>query len=275
MRLARPTLGLRWYFEHNDGRLIDKWDHYFEVYERYFGPFRGTAPKMLEIGVSHGGSLQMWRNYLGRRSAIVGVDIEPRVGELAGEGVEIEIGSQSDPEFLAEVARRHGPFDIVLDDGSHWFHDQRVSLEMLWPHVADGGVYMVEDVHTSYLPTYDGGLGRPDTFISLTSDRIDDLHRFWLAPDDGPNEWTRSLGGIHVHDSIVVFDKTTRTAPTRRMTGRPAFDTIYGYPADELITDEHRAQLDALGSPAARVRRTLRDPSGAVARLRARLRSDG
>ena len=47
MRLRRPTLGLRWYFEHNDGHLMDKWDHYFDVYERHFGPFRGRKPKML------------------------------------------------------------------------------------------------------------------------------------------------------------------------------------------------------------------------------------
>lgn len=97
MRFRRPTLGLRWYFEHNDGRLIDKWDHYFEVYERHFEPFRGRRPTMLEIGISHGGSLQMWRHYLGPGSTIVGVDIDPRVAALAERGIEIAVGSQADP----------------------------------------------------------------------------------------------------------------------------------------------------------------------------------
>jgi hypothetical protein len=277
MRLARPTRGLRWYFDHNDGRMIDKWDHYLDVYERYFRRVRGAAPTMLEIGVSHGGSLQMWRSYFGWRSTIVGIDREPRVAGLAGRGVEIEVGSQSDTQFLAGVARRHGPFDIVLDDGSHWYRDQCASLEALWPNLADGGVYMVEDVHTSYLPAYEGGVDREDTFIGLTRKRIDDIHRFWFdsdGPDGRPNDWTRTLGGIHVHDSIVVFDKTSRTAPRRRMTGRPAFDTIYGYPADEMITDEHREQLASLGSRRARVRRAVRDPRGALGRLRRRIRPD-
>ncbi|MAT07293.1 MAG: hypothetical protein CL424_19870 [Acidimicrobiaceae bacterium] len=277
MRLRRPTLGLRWYFEHNDGHLMDKWDHYFDVYERHFGPFRGRKPKMLEIGVSHGGSLQMFRHYLGRGTTIVGIDVHERIVGLAEPGIVPEVGSQSDLDFLADVCRRHGPFDIILDDGSHWYRDQRASLHALWPHLVDGGVYLVEDVHTSYMARYEGGLGRDDTFIGETQRRVDDLHRYWLDDEgvegEGPNDWTTSMTGIHVYDSIVVFDKGVHSAPVRRMTGRPAFETIYGFPADDMITDDHRAQLAALNTPPARVRRALRDPRAAWQRLAARLRS--
>jgi hypothetical protein len=226
----------------------------------------------------------MWRTYLGRRATIVGVDIEPRVAELAEPGIDIHVGSQSDPEFLARLIDRYGGFDIIIDDGSHWYRDQRVSMEVLWPALSDGGVYLVEDVHTSYLATYEGGRGVADTFVGAVKERIDDLHGFWIdgqAPlasesraSDGTavNRWTTSIAGIHVYDSVVVFDKATRARPTRRMTGRPAFDTLYDHPVEGFIDDEHRAQLASLNRPLARLRRALRDPRSAWERVRSRAR---
>jgi len=273
---------LRRYFERNDGHLIDKWLHYFDVYERHFAPFRGSKVRLLEIGISHGGSLQMWRSYLGRRATIVGVDIEPRVASLAEPGIDVHVGSQSDPEFLAQLIDRYGGFDIIIDDGSHWYRDQSVSLDVLWPALSEGGVYLVEDVHTSYLATYEGGRGVPNTFIGAVKARIDDLHGFWIdgqAPlasesqDSGGsavNEWTTTIAGIHVYDSVVVLDKTTRERPVRRMTGRPAFDTLYDHPVEGFIDDDHRAQLASLNRPAARLRRLVRDPRGTLERLRSR-----
>ncbi|MEL6890092.1 MAG: class I SAM-dependent methyltransferase [Actinomycetota bacterium] len=271
--------GLQWYFDRNDGRLIDKWSHYFDAYEAHFGRFRGRSPRLLELGISHGGSLEMWRWYFGASATIVGIDIEERVAELDGGGAHVHVGSQSDPEFLASLVERYGPFDIVIDDGSHWYADQRASLHALWDAVAEGGVYLVEDVHTSYIERYEGGLGRDDTFIGETRRLIDELHGFWHADGaddmhgtvDTSSAWTGTLGGIHVYDSIVVLDKISRERPTRRMTGRPAFDDIYGYPADEMIDDAHRAQLASLNRPAARLRRAARDPRGAWARVRGRI----
>ena len=272
MRLRLPTRGLRWHFDHNDGHLIDKWVHYFDVYERHFEPFRGAKPRILEIGVSHGGSLQMWRRYFGRGATIVGIDIEPRVVELAESGIAVHVGSQSDPDFLCGLVDRYGGFDIVIDDGSHWYADQIASLETLWPSLTDGGIYLVEDVHTSYMSAYQGGLNRVDTFVAEAKRRIDDLHAFWV--DDGSlvvNEWTTSIGAIHIYDSIIVFDKVRRDRPVRRASGRPAFETLYGSPSDEMIDAEHRAQLAALGRPMARLRRSVRDPKGALERASRRM----
>jgi hypothetical protein len=68
---------LRDYFEHNPGRLMHKWLHYFDIYERHFARFRGREIHMMEIGVYHGGSLQMWKHYFGPKATIYGVDIDP------------------------------------------------------------------------------------------------------------------------------------------------------------------------------------------------------
>ncbi|MSQ72850.1 MAG: class I SAM-dependent methyltransferase [Betaproteobacteria bacterium] len=113
----------------NQGRDLDKWHHYFNIYERFFAPLRGRPLKILEIGVYLGGSLRMWRDYFGESAQIVGIDKNPACAEFAGEGVTIRIGHQADREFLAQVKAEAGGFDIVIDDGSHIGAHQIASFE--------------------------------------------------------------------------------------------------------------------------------------------------
>ncbi|MBK9346116.1 MAG: glycosyltransferase family 2 protein [Burkholderiales bacterium] len=65
------------YFENHEHRMIHKWMHYFEIYERHFGQFRNQPISLLEFGVLHGGSLQMWKHYFGKQAKIYGADINP------------------------------------------------------------------------------------------------------------------------------------------------------------------------------------------------------
>lgn len=82
----------RFYFGESH-RLINKWLHYFEIYERLFSKYRGKKIKMLEIGVFKGGSLQMWKDYFGKDATIVGVDINPECKSFEEDGIHVEIGS--------------------------------------------------------------------------------------------------------------------------------------------------------------------------------------
>lgn len=272
MQIRRPTRGLRWYFDHNDGRLMHKWLHYFPIYEQYLRPYRGRAVTMLEIGVSHGGSLEMWRHHLGRRSAIVGIDIEPRVVELAATGIEVLVGDQSDPAFLATLTARHPTFDIVLDDGSHLPEHQIASIIHLWPHLADGGVYIVEDLHSNYWAAYGAGRGQPQTFMAWLYERMDDMHAFHSRDADFQvNDWTRTIDAIHIYDSVAVLQKVRREPPVARKSGRPSFDDVYGREVNSEIDEQHRAQLASLSSPTARLRRLRRDPRGTLQRAMHRL----
>jgi hypothetical protein len=112
------------------GRLADawrasgasyKWLHYFPIYERELAPLAGTGPRILEIGVAGGGSLGMWRSYLGGGSTVVGIDIDPACArfEDCDRGIHVRVGSQADPQFLQRVVAELGPFDAIIDDGSH------------------------------------------------------------------------------------------------------------------------------------------------------------
>jgi hypothetical protein len=219
------SLSLIEIFRQHEGRLIDKWDHYFPIYERHFSRFRGLPVRILEIGVYHGGSLQMWKKYFGDKATLIGVDIDPRCAESAEERVDIEIGDQSDPKFWLDVLEKHGNFDIVIDDGSHIAGHQLAAFDSLWPQLADGGVYLVEDTHCAYWQTYGGGLGAFNTFVDFARERVDDLHAFWARDASlfPVTRYTREIGALSFYDSVVVMEKQLRNCPpTQLMSGQPS-----------------------------------------------------
>ena len=131
---------LRKIFEEGITRESMKWENYFEIYERHIGRFVGSNPTVLEIGVYAGGSLQMWRRYLGDDATIVGMDTDPRCAEMRSEGFDIFIGEQGNKDHLQQIIDRYGSFDIVIDDGSHKTSDLKASFEKLFPYVTENGV---------------------------------------------------------------------------------------------------------------------------------------
>jgi cephalosporin hydroxylase len=211
------------YFFNNRGRLIQKWHHYFDIYHRYFAAFRGRSPLVLEIGVFEGGSLQMWREYFGPGCRIVGIDSDPRCREFAEDGVTVLIGDQADRAFLADVRNRFPPFDIVIDDGGHTMEQQITAFEELYPHVQPHGLYVCEDVHTSFVEKFGGGRGRPGTFLEHAKGLVDRLYG-WYGKDGKSHvdDFTRSMYAVHFYDSIVVVEKRPKDPPTESMTGHPS-----------------------------------------------------
>jgi len=230
------------YFANNQGRYMLKWFHYFDVYERHFAAFRDKEITFLEIGVFHGGSMQMWKNFFGPKAKIIGVDINPACKEFEEDQITIEIGSQEDRNFLKELAAKHGPFDIVLDDGGHTMSQQIVSFEELYPHVKRDGLYLCEDLHTSYWRAWGGGYRQPWTFIEYAKRFIDDLHA-WHSHDPESFQvtpFTRSAFGLHFYDSILVIEKRLMTPPVQRGTGTPSFPADAPPPA--MLAEPEKAE---------------------------------
>ncbi|TXK62284.1 class I SAM-dependent methyltransferase [Alkalisalibacterium limincola] len=195
------------YFLNNSGKRLHKWVHYFDVYERHFERFRGTAPTVLEIGVHGGGSMEMWKAYFGEGARIVGLDINPECKQHERENIEVFIGSQDDPAVIGTILDKYPEFDIVIDDGSHRMSHLIASFELLYPHVRDNGVYFVEDLHTCYWPKYEGGLGLPHTFIEYAKRKIDQLNAVHAPEDLQVDDFSRSTDSIAFYDSIAVFEK--------------------------------------------------------------------
>lgn len=200
--------------------ICQKWSHYFDIYEENFSFLRGTACTFLEIGVSQGGSVAMWREYFGSGAKIIGVDINDSALQFADDQVEIIIGDQGDINFLKHLASHYGPFDAVLDDGGHTMVQQINTFKELYPVVKEGGAYLCEDVHTSYHSEFGGGLLNPSSFIEYMKNAIDDLHSWYHAPNVEFNSIARTTKSICFYDSIVSLRKKAFSGPKYVEAGR-------------------------------------------------------
>ena len=215
------------YFKNNNRRLIHKYLHYFDVYDRHFSRFRGQEITILEIGVSQGGSLQMWRNYFGPRAKIYAIDIDPRCKSMEEENIQIFIGSQSDRNFLREIVKTIPEVDILIDDGGHTMKQQIISFEELFGHIKQNGVYLCEDCHTSYWWDYGGGYKRRGSYIEYTKNWIDHINAFHSKSNRlKVNDFTLNVKSLHYYDSIVVVEKSKISAPVNSMTGNRSFENI-------------------------------------------------
>lgn len=196
-------------------RLVHKWHHYIPLYDRYFSRWRNRSFRFLEIGVSRGGSLDLWRRYFGRDAVIFGIDVNPKCKDLNGIAGQVRIGSQDDPAFLAAVVEEMGGVDVVLDDGSHVMQHIRSSFEVLFPKLSYGGTYMIEDLHTAYWQRHGGGYRHENNFFNFTRRMVDDMHRWYHVHGEQLPGLGSECSGIHIHDSIVVFDKDRPCMPTK------------------------------------------------------------
>lgn len=205
------------------GRAVLKWEHYLEIYHRHFARYRGRSPVVVEIGVLQGGSLQMWRDYFGPGCRLVGVVVDERCKAYEDGNTKILIGDQADREFLARLRRELPRIDVLIDDGGHRMDQQITTFEELYRHGADDGVYLCEDLHTSYWEAYGGGYRDPRSFIEYSKRPVDQLNA-WHSK--GPEEFrvddfTRSAFSMHYYDSVLVIEKRLMREPSRIMAGRP------------------------------------------------------
>lgn len=209
------------YFTENTGRLIHKWKHYFEIYNRHFSRFRGTDVHIVEFGVSQGGSLQMWKQYFGPNCKIFGVDVNPHCKSLEEEQIEIIIGDQEDREFLNSLVKKIPRIDILIDDGGHRMTQQINTFEELFYRIDENGVYLCEDLHTSYWPKWGGGYKKRGTFIEYSKNFIDYINAWHSVQPDrlSVTEFTKSAHSLHYYDSILVIEKRPIEKPFHLKTG--------------------------------------------------------
>jgi hypothetical protein len=202
-------------FSKGNGLAVHKWHHYIPLYDRYFQNFRAKGSvRFLEIGVSQGGSLQMWREFFGEDAIIYGIDINPDCRVFDGIAAQVRIGSQNDAKFLESVIREMGGVDVILDDGSHRMSDLLDSFRLLFPRLNNGGIYMIEDLHTAYWRNFGGGYHSRTNFFRFVSALVDDMHHWYHSSGLKHPSVSRLCSGIHIHDSIAVFEKQTTYPPT-------------------------------------------------------------
>lgn len=133
--------------------------NYLVKYERYLQHFRDrTGVAMMELGAGPdwniGASAKVWKEYFWREDFRLHIaDIKESSGVIGDSRCSVEIGNLGEQEFLRALAAR--PYDIIIDDASHRTGHQILAFEILFPAVKPGGLYIVEDIHTSFSPLRD------------------------------------------------------------------------------------------------------------------------
>lgn len=176
---------LRDLYSTHTGKTSDKWSFYIDAYEQAFLPKRNDALSLLEIGIQNGGSLEIWAAYFKQARILVGCDINPKCVELEYDDprIELVIGNANEDQIQIEILRKSAQFDLIIDDGSHRSSDIVQSFSRYFPHLADGGMYVAEDLHCSYWNSFEGGLFHPSSSISFFK-RLADIVNFehWGIP---------------------------------------------------------------------------------------------
>ena len=191
---------------------------YTPIYHKLFQHLRNRPIRLLEIGIggydspkAGGASLRMWAEYF-PHGAIVGLDIYPKQLAISPRVTTIE-GSQTDQGLLDRITAEHGPFDIIIDDGSHVVDHTIISFRHLFPKMAEGGIYAVEDVQTAFLPN-SAGTG---TIFEVAHRLALAMHQLegW-APDDpcGFAAQGAATHSVAVYRNLVVFERGRNTYPS-------------------------------------------------------------
>jgi hypothetical protein len=189
---------------------MHKWHHYFEVYERHFGPLRARNPTLLEIGVQGGGSLAMWRDYFGPAARIYGIDTAPDAKQNEDVATRVFIGNQGDRDFLRGVRQQIGVADIVIDDGGHVASQQIASFEEFYPMLSETNDLPNGQTFMTFAAARCAELmdwtGKPQNFQVMMTDQNGQLA-------DKASPFCRMTKAISFYDSIVVFERGRRTVP--------------------------------------------------------------
>lgn len=162
---------------------------YTITYNNLFSSLKGHV-RMLEIGVADprfpGASAKMWNEYF-PDLYYVGYDINPEAKKFEEGNVRIYIGDQNNPSDLKKCIDVYGgEYDIILDDGSHHSEHMITSFTHLFPHLKDGGWYVIEDLHSVY------------SFADKTNEAIDNITR--------DNGWKLDKQ-IHHGGKLIVMKK--------------------------------------------------------------------
>lgn len=185
-----------------------KHKNYFPIYELLFQKYIGKNIVFVEIGIFSGGSLFMWRNFFGRNARIIGVEVDPSAKQWEDFGFEIFIGDSGSENFWDNFYKKVGNVDIIIDDGSHTSHDQITGVAKSINYINDGGTYLVEDTHSSYLKKYD--YSKKYTFMDFSKRNIDHLNYRFPGTVKIKNEYMKNIFNkvysMRFFESMCVYE---------------------------------------------------------------------
>lgn len=123
--------------------------NYMAAYEHHFAPFWDQPIAVMEIGIEHGHSMEMWQELFTHPDAkIVGFDLGD-CKQPPWERVRYYKGDMKEGKDFEPVFKENGRPTIIIDDASHKAHDSMPAFAFLYEHLLPGGLYVVEDIRFS------------------------------------------------------------------------------------------------------------------------------
>lgn len=169
-------------YNQNKGKISDKWSLYLSEYDRLFSCAREKPISLLEIGIQNGGSLKIWGDYFPKATHILGCDINPLCKNLEYEDsrIRVFVGDANDPLVYKKLIQVENKFDFIIDDGSHTSSDIIKTFSLYFNNLNKDGIFIIEDLHCSYLDSFEGGLHYPYSsisFLKIIADIVN--HEHW------------------------------------------------------------------------------------------------
>jgi hypothetical protein len=225
----------------------DKWGAHFytPLYHSLLLPLRNRAIRLLEIGVGGsefqtigGASLAMWAEYF-PYGLFTGIDIAEKRLTLDPR-IKLFRGSQDDPIFLKDVCAERGPFDVIIDDGSHTPKHVVASFNILFPSLLDGGLYVIEDMQTAFWPLCGGSMIHGGEILKLARTIIECLNhaeiavvdRFPLLP-----AFAHQIKSFRAFHNVLIVEKGDNREPSNH-----AYDLNNPYSLDAMAIIEQQLQ---------------------------------
>jgi O-antigen biosynthesis protein len=181
---------IRQLHEEHRGKVSDKWSLYLDEWDRIFDAYRNLPIRLLEIGIQNGGSLEVWGKVFPNAERIVGCDVDKRCGVLRYDDprITVVIGDVNSDDSQQRILQESAAFDIIIDDGSHKSSDIVRSFARYLPCLNDGGIYVAEDLHSSYWEYYEGGLYNPYSSVAFFK-RLADIVNFEHWRNNRPRKY--------------------------------------------------------------------------------------
>ena len=227
IKTLNHTTSLSYIYDNYGGtHAFDHWKEYATKYDFHLQQLFDKMPKtglfrMLEIGVQSGGSVEVWKSFFSQRPFYyVGMDIDERCkrSEDVSQNIFIEIGSQLSVQDLLQICKKHGPFDIIVDDGGHTSTMMNTSLCTLFPSdlcMAPNSLYVIEDMHTMMFKGYSKHLM---DIPNMAAEIFHKMHYYWsssgmvdhnfVKSQHSPDkEWADRVESISLYNSMMFIHR--------------------------------------------------------------------
>jgi hypothetical protein len=182
--------------------------HFLKIYDDYFKNFKNKKINILEIGVHEGKSLMIWKDYFPKAN-IIGIDLKSYNFNI--NRIFTFQGDQTDINFLLGVSRKFKKFDIIIDDGSHVCSHIIKTFATLFDFLREDGLYICEDLQTSYWPRYGGSrinLNKKNTSLSFFKTLVDSgNYESYDRPFYKKSKFDGKIKFVHFFQNLVIIKK--------------------------------------------------------------------